>query len=625
VSTLHAQPDGYIVDADDWMTVQTSAEESDRNLVLDHLTGGGIVSGLDLTQQSSPNLTLQLSAGVAYDPLGRRLNVAAPVTVNLAVDASSVSTAVTSGNERYVAVYIRFRRTQEDAWTSNGTTYYLTQAESYEVVVVAGASAALNTGVVPAAPSGNPILLGRVKLVNGTTAILTTDVRLVGVPQVHRAEDIYTASVQRYLEVSTADPPNMTVVVAPGKVIIDDVYYAYAGGTTPTFTAPSSNPRIDLIALDSAGALVVRAGTEASSPTRPSAKGLLPIAFVSLAVSQTKIVDANLVDARPFLRANTTARRHHEVVATAAQTAFTLPFSYTTGAHALTVIVDGAVLAESEYTETSATVVTLASMTGGEVVTFFADESAALETVALQQVTDRLSGLALMGDVACADTGSGLRVYVDPVALCVLNNISYAMSGGYDLGATGLTSNTWYYVYLNVASGVLVASMNTTAPQTGRVWRDDSQTTPTHRFVTAVRSTSGGSGRAMRRAGPPGAGGVVLYDRCALGATALNVLTSGSDNTWTTVDLSDFIPPYARHALIELEVVASASNNAGAEVRTYGGTGGGKLVLTSETVSDAQTLRREAWVLTDSSRRLQYQRVSGYAGSVNIRVLGYRD
>jgi len=628
VSTLKPLPDNYVVDEAAWLAVQTSAEQSDRNVVLDHLTGGGIVSGLDLTEQASPNLTLQLSAGVAYDPLGRRINVPSTVTVNLAADSSGVATAVTAGNERYVAVYVRFARANSDAYTdTEGVVVYLTQAESYEVRVVAGASAALGTGVVPAAPSGDPILLGRVKIVNGQTTIRTTDVRLVGVPQVHRAEDIYASSAQRYLEVSTADPPNMTVVVATGKVVIDDVYFSYAGGTTPTFTAPSSNPRIDLIALNSAGALVVVAGAENASPTRPSAKGVLPIAFVTLAVGQTKIVDGNLADARPFLRANTSTRRHFEAVATAAQTAFTLPFSYTPSAHALTVIVDGAVLAESEYTETSATVVTTASMTGGEVVTIFAQESAPLETVALQQVTDDLSGLLLMGELACEDRGSGVRLYADPIALAVIGKVSYRAASGPDAAASGLSSNLWYYAYLHASGGALaIALSNSNPPLSDKVWRNDAQLTPTHRYLAAVRTNSGGTALPFRRAvGGGGVGGVTLYDRCALGATALNALTAGTANTWAEVSLAALVPPHGRRVLIELEVAASSNNNAGAEVRTYGGTGGGVLTLTSETVTDAQTLRREAWVLCDNLQRLQYQRPSGYAGNVTIRVLGYSD
>lgn len=626
---LRALPEDYVVEPSDWLVTQTNAETADKRLVLDLLSGGGIASGLDLTQQATPNMTLQLAAGVAYDPTGRRVNVPSTQTVNLAADSDGASTAVSSGNERYVGIYVRFKRTNSSPWTDpTGVTVYLTQTESFEVRVVAGAAAAVGTAVYPAAPSGDPILLGRVKITNGMTAVLTTDVRLVNVPVIHRPEDQYAAAVERYLEVSVADPPNMTVVVAAGKCVIDDVWYSYAGGTTSAFTAPSTNPRIDLVALDSAGSLVVVPGTEASTPARPPTKGVLPIAFITLAVGQTKITDAHVTDARPFLRSNTTVRRHYAATATASQTTFNLPFSYRPGSHSLTVVVDGLTLAESEYTETSGTVVTTAPMTGGEKVTIYAQESAPLETVALQQVTDTLSGLLMLGGCAVEDQGGGVRLYVDPVALCVIGNVSYRLPTGYDVAGSGLSSNTWYHAYLSVSGGGLVASVSSSvshAPADDMTWRGDSGASPTHRFLTAARTDSGGTLLRFRRCGLPGAGGVVLYDRCALGATALNVLTAGTDNTWTTVSLSSFVPPHARQVLIEVEVAASAGNNAGAEVRTYGGSAGGVLTLTSETVTDAQTLRREAWVLCDGSQRLQYQRASGYAGAVTIRVLGYRD
>jgi hypothetical protein len=458
-----------------------------------------------------------------------------------------------------------------------------------------------------------------VLITNGMTTVRTTDVRLVGVPIVHRAEDIHSTSAMRYLEASVSDPPDMRVVIASGKVVIDDVYVAYAGGTTSAFTAPVSNPRIDLVALNSAGSLVVVAGTEAASPSRPSAKGVLPICFVSLAVGQTKIVDANLADARPFLRANTSTRRYHQATATSGQTVFSLPWSYSVGAHALTITQNGAVLAETEYTETSATSITLASgAVLSDVLTFTALESAPLETVALAQVTDSLSGLMVpeKPDLTVEDFGSGVQVAVAPITRLILANIAYADTGGETITPSGLSANTWYYLYA-YASGSALAYTLSTAPDGGRVWRSGGTT---HRFLGSVRAGSGGTPVVARKVGD-----VVLYQRSLLGATALDVYTCTA-NTWDTVDLSAFVPPHARQVLVEIEVQASATNNAGAELRTYGGTTGGILTLLVPTHgTDAQKGHREAWVVCDASQRLQVQRPSGYAGTVVVRALGYRE
>ena len=58
--------------------------------------------------------------------------------------------------------------------------------------------------------------------------------------------------------------------------IEDGVYYVgttrviFNGGSTPTFTAPASNPRIDIVTADSSGTIAITQGTESASPVAPS-------------------------------------------------------------------------------------------------------------------------------------------------------------------------------------------------------------------------------------------------------------------------------------------------------------------------------------------------------------------
>lgn len=615
---LRPLPNDYVVDASDWALIQTNAESADKAIVTDLIGGGGIASGLDLTEQPSPNLTLQLSAGVAYDATGRRLNVDSTQTVDLATDSESAATSVTSGQERYVAVYLRFKRENADPATIDGSTVYRTQAEGFEVLVVSGSSAASGTATVPAAPSGNPILLGRVLRTNGQTAIRTNDVRLTSVPILHRAADLYDDAPARMFEVSTADPPGMTLVIAAGRANIDSTHYVYAGGTTGSFTAPVTHPRIDMIALDSTGSLVQIAGTEAASPVRPSTQGYMPIAFVTLAVGQTAITDANIADGRPWLQTQTARRRYHELTGASSQTQINLPFSYTVGAHALEVTVSGAVLAESQYVESNPTRVTLNSaLSGGERVTVRALETSPLEAVTLEQVTDDLSGLLVGGEVAYEDRGASLRLYVEPIALAVIERRSYAMTA-YNAALSSSTSNAWRYLYARVSAGVLGVAFSSSAPDASKTWLDDD--TRTWRFLAAARTDSGGIPLMFHRAH-----GVTLYDRCALGASDLNVLTGGSANSWALVSLASLVPPHARHALVEIEVTTGSGTNAGVELRTYNASGAGVVSLTVEAISaTTQTVRREVWMLCDALQRIEYERVSGYAGSVTLRVLGYR-
>lgn len=87
----------------------------------------------------------------------------------------------------------------------------------------------------------------------------------------------------------------------------------------PTLTAPSGNPRIDILTLNSSGTLAWTAGTEASTPVSPWTSitdKLIPICEVYLKVGMTRVVDFDdkatyssegyiLSDCRPFIQTKT--------------------------------------------------------------------------------------------------------------------------------------------------------------------------------------------------------------------------------------------------------------------------------------------------------------------------------
>ncbi|HVB33705.1 MAG TPA: hypothetical protein VNJ52_04945 [Patescibacteria group bacterium] len=80
-------------------------------------------------------------------------------------------------------------------------------------------------------------------------------------------DDAYGSSMLLAHEQTT---PGMTLYVEPGVYYIGTTRVLFTGGNSPSFTAPTSNPRIDLLTADSSGTLAIVQGTENASPVAPS-------------------------------------------------------------------------------------------------------------------------------------------------------------------------------------------------------------------------------------------------------------------------------------------------------------------------------------------------------------------
>ena len=94
----------------------------------------------------------------------------------------------------------------------------------------------------------------------------------------------------------------MTVRVDAGSILNGVTLTEVAAQNTSTITAPSTNPRIDRVVLNpSDGTVSVITGSEAVSPTAPAiTSGRIPLCQISLTTSQTEIVNADIVDERPY-------------------------------------------------------------------------------------------------------------------------------------------------------------------------------------------------------------------------------------------------------------------------------------------------------------------------------------
>ncbi|KMP11526.1 hypothetical protein UR09_03030 [Candidatus Nitromaritima sp. SCGC AAA799-A02] len=95
--------------------------------------------------------------------------------------------------------------------------------------------------------------------------------------------------------------PDMTIKIDAGfipKVAL--IPSEVAAQNTGTITAPSTNPRKDIVYIDqSSGAVGVATGAEAASPSDPAVPaGKIAVARINLGVSQSSIINADITDLR---------------------------------------------------------------------------------------------------------------------------------------------------------------------------------------------------------------------------------------------------------------------------------------------------------------------------------------
>lgn len=99
--------------------------------------------------------------------------------------------------------------------------------------------------------------------------------------------------------------PNMTVQFAKAGVLSNRVMFAVAANSSVTITAAdATNPRIDMVVVNSSGAIAVRAGTPAAAPKPPTLTANdVAFAAVWVPANDTTISSDQIVDMR-VLRTN---------------------------------------------------------------------------------------------------------------------------------------------------------------------------------------------------------------------------------------------------------------------------------------------------------------------------------
>lgn len=180
---------------DDLNTTFDAAEAGDRNLTLGNDLAartppsakskfGGIVQGFTASNGGYP--IVNLTAGVAFDELGRRIAISSALDVRINKDGSTpigaggepagVSIQPSSGKERWVSIYIAWEQLDSDLrYDGYNEPVYFTNTESFYFYVAAGAEYII--GALPADPGSaapariaNKILLWDVHVRNPGTA-----------------------------------------------------------------------------------------------------------------------------------------------------------------------------------------------------------------------------------------------------------------------------------------------------------------------------------------------------------------------------------------------------------------------------------------------------------------------
>lgn len=94
---------------------------------------------------------------------------------------------------------------------------------------------------------------------------------------------------------------DMTPAVAKGAVLTNRIMKAVAAADVTITIADATNPRIDLIVVNSSGALAVRAGTAAAAPKPPARTANdVVIAAVYVPANDTSIETSKITDMRVF-------------------------------------------------------------------------------------------------------------------------------------------------------------------------------------------------------------------------------------------------------------------------------------------------------------------------------------
>jgi len=140
----------------------------------------------------------------------------------------------------------------------------------------------------------------------GTTNAETTAARPYNTSLKERLDSIttgkpnYRGSITSL--VTESSPAAMTVDIAADVGQVGGITVNWSAATSGTITAPTNDPRWDIVVVNSDNTLSIVTGTEATIPPYPTiTSNQLPLAYIELSPGQTTILDANITNFNGYI------------------------------------------------------------------------------------------------------------------------------------------------------------------------------------------------------------------------------------------------------------------------------------------------------------------------------------
>lgn len=241
----------------------------------------GIVSGLEVTEEATPDLTVDIAPGVAYDQDGQRTSVSAVQNLDCSQDSNAASTAVSGGgNEKWISIFIAFDRALSDPRVDgNGNPLQYERTEAFQFIVDQGAEAAAGTPAVYT--SGNT---ENYTLANGQTLFLVVD----GTP----AQTI-TFVTGDFVDIGNATAAEVASVIQTNGVGVTAANVGGAVVITSAMTGPGASVRITGGTAAAQFSWPTAAAVGAGGPSRPALRAdAILLADVLFRFGGTTIIDA---------------------------------------------------------------------------------------------------------------------------------------------------------------------------------------------------------------------------------------------------------------------------------------------------------------------------------------------